>query len=131
MMDPMPRTPRALPFFAALSLVMLLAAGCAEIVKPQYRFAEVRVRVTDDRGEGVGATPVTLYTGAYEMGKGLTNPAGEIVFTEVAAGGYGVAIHPNPYLYEFGPGERNYVDTLHIAQGERREVTWVLRYTGP
>ncbi len=126
----MTNTLRARPFLAALALVLLLAAGCADIVKPQYRFAQVRVVITDDKGQGVSAAQVTLYTGAYVMGQGITGPTGEHVFTEVAAGAYGVAVHPNPY-YEFAPGERNYVDTLHIVQGARREVSWVVRYTGP
>lgn len=129
-MDLMPNNRRTQPFLAALALVLLLAAGCADIVKPQYRFSEVRVVITDDQGRGVPAAAVSLYNGAYQMGSGITGPTGEHVFTEVAAGSYGVSIHPNPY-YEFRPGDRNYVDTLRIGQGERRELSWVLRYVGP
>lgn len=119
----------ARPFLAALSIVALLAAGCAEIVKPQYRFAQVRVRTTDQWGVGIPGSTVVLYTGAREMGRAVTNPMGEHVFTEVASGSYGVAIQP-PSDYGIGAGELGYVDTLHIAQGSRREVSFILYYTG-
>ncbi len=119
----------ARPFLAALSLVLLLAAGCADIVKPQYRFSQVRVRTTDQWGMGIPGTTVVLYTGAREMGRDITGPDGEHVFTEVATGSYGVAIHP-PHDYGVGAGEQAFVDTLHIEPGTRREVSFILYYTG-
>lgn len=117
------------PFLAALSLLVLLAAGCADIIKPQYDFSQVRVRTTDQWGTGIPGTLVVLYTGAHEMGRGTTGPAGDYVFTEVASGNYGVAINP-PTDYGIGAGELGYVDTLHIEQGSRREVSFILYYTG-
>ncbi|CAA9372109.1 MAG: hypothetical protein AVDCRST_MAG68-5624 [uncultured Gemmatimonadetes bacterium] len=123
----MTRKPR--PFLAALSMVALLAAGCAEIVKPQYRFSEVRVRTTDQWEVGIEGSTVVLYTGSREMGRGVTNVLGEYVFREVASGSYGVGINP-PRNYGVGAGQVAYVDTLHIEQGSRREVSFILYYTG-
>ena len=119
----------ARPVLFAASILALLAGGCAEIVKPQYRFSEVRVRATDQWEVGVEGTTVVLYTGAREMGRAVTNATGEHVFREVASGSYGVAIHP-PSNYGVGAGERAYVDTLHIQPGSRREVSFILYYTG-
>jgi hypothetical protein len=123
----MNRTAR--PFLAALSMAVLLGAGCADIVRPQYRFSQVRVSTTDQWGMGIPGSTVVLYTGAREMGRGFTNTNGEHVFTEVASGSYGVAIQP-PSDYGIGAGEQGYVDTLTIQQGSRREVSFILYFTG-
>jgi hypothetical protein len=124
----MRRTPSSdsRPFFAVLGLVLLLAAGCENLVRPQYRFAEVRVRIRDTAGEPVPDVPVVLYVGAGVRGEGRTGSNGEHLFREVAAGGYGVAINVPPG-YILGPGQLPSVDTLTIEQGARREVSFVLR----
>lgn len=114
------------PFLAVLGLGLLLAAGCENLVHPQYRFAEVRVRTQDPSGEPVPDVPVVLYTGLRIMGRSTTGLDGEHVFTEVAAGGYGVSISV-PGGYSLRAGERPFVDTLTIQQGARREVTFVLQ----
>lgn len=117
---------RAHPFLALLGLAMLLAAGCESVAGSQYRFAEVRVLTTNQWGHPVSGIPVVLYTPGAQMGSGITRPeTGEYVFTEVAAGSYGVAINP-PGEWGLGAGASAHVDTLQIRQGERHEVTFVL-----
>jgi hypothetical protein len=84
----MPRTfhRHARPFLALAGLVLLLAAGCENLIHPQYRFAQVRVRTVDPSGGPVPDVPVVLYTGLRVMGEATTGRGGEHLFTEVAAG---------------------------------------------
>ncbi|HEX8451141.1 MAG TPA: carboxypeptidase-like regulatory domain-containing protein [Longimicrobium sp.] len=123
----MPRSlhPRARPFAALLGLLLLLAAGCENLIHSQYDFAQVRVRTQDASGAPISNVEVVLYTGAAVMGRARTGAEGEHLFPEVAAGAYGVFIGVPPE-YTLRPGEREFVDTLTIARGARREVTFVL-----
>lgn len=123
----MPRTVRhrVRPFVALSGLVLLLAAGCENLIRPQYDFAQVRVRTEDTSGGPVPEVGVVLYTGLGIMGRAFTGARGEHLFTEVAAGSYGVSIAVPPG-YTLPASALPYVDTLSIRQGARREVTFVL-----
>lgn len=116
---------RARPFAALLGLVLLLAAGCENLIHSQYDFAQVRVRTQDASGAPIPDVEVVLYTGAAVMGRAYTGANGEHLFAEVAAGAYGVFIGVPPE-YALRPGEQAFVDSLTIVRGARREVTFVL-----
>lgn len=116
---------RAGPFAALAALLLLLGAGCDNLVRPQYRFSQVRVRTENQFGGPISGIPVVLYTPQARMGAGVTRETGEYLFTEVAAGSYGVAINPPPQ-WALGAGIPGHVDTLDVKQGSRHEVTFVL-----
>jgi hypothetical protein len=113
------------PFAGLAALLVLLAAGCENLVKPQYRFSQVRVRTENQFGGPISGIPVVLYTAQTRIEAAVTRETGEYVFTEVAAGGYGVAINPPPQ-WALGAGVPGFVDTLSVKQGSRHEVTFVL-----
>lgn len=90
-----------------LLLAVLAAAGCSDVFRPTYDYAEVAVRAVDDVGAPISGVDLTLYFGPYHHDFGRTRADGTHTFRFVPAGPYGIAAGA-PAGYVLPEGEVSY-----------------------
>lgn len=110
--------------FTIASLVLLLA-GCSDVFRPSYDYANVVVTALDQEGQPVPAVRLTLYNGPQHLEYGLTGRNGRYDFRFVPAGVYGVAAGV-PEGYAFPDNVPPY-RLLQVEKGGRVEIEFVLR----
>lgn len=100
--------------------LLLLTAGCSDLTRPGYRYAEVLVRVVTDDGEPIPDMQLVLYTGLRHMAHGTSDARGEYLFTHVPHGLHGVYV-PSTLVHSArtAQAEHQYVE---VEAGERYEL---------
>ena len=110
-----------------LLLMLLAAAGCSDIFRPTYDYAEVDVRAVDDAGAPVAGVELTLYFGPYHHDFGITRAEGRHVFRFVPAGPYGIAAGA-PAGYVLPEGAASY-RIVGVEKGGSASVEFVFDRT--
>jgi hypothetical protein len=105
-------------------LVILLLAGCSDLLPSPYEYATVEVQATRRSGEPVPGVKVVLYTYNRHLAYGVTGSGGSYTFDFVPFGEYGVGVVP-PDGYEVLAGKNDVVG-IEITRGAQKTVPFTI-----
>jgi hypothetical protein len=104
--------------------MVLLLAGCSDLLPEPYEYAAVEVQATRRNGEPVPGVKLILYTYNRHLAYGTTGPDGRFTFDLVPFGDYGVGAVP-PDGYEVLAGKTDVIG-IEINKGTRETVPFTL-----